>query len=426
MWLHPAPADSLPLLPLPIHFFQIMMHKCDLQTCSNVSQYKPGKVYWMLVILARKVGIAFCSLIFRTNPGFMLASILLILFIAFSLQTRHSPYMSTSQRQLVVAEHSIKAEAGDTTHKIIQKNIEHVRESHLRMQSDRASRMKQTFFTSRSGISSSQSVKRTPQATEYFFDYNTVELTLLFCAVLVCLSGVMFESDRFQAVDAQGSLRYAWQRDMVTYMVIFIVFGSFIYLGVVMANEITGWTPQALQKCFQQKNSALMNAAETIQKQRDDHVEMNIINPALVGDSGLSASEREDFERKQAAQEAQLKRVEKQAASLNRERRSCLGKVARASAVGRASVVNTKRGKGKVGNSKKTEFSSQMASVGLRVSDSTTTRKSTAARTKKSKAKSFRRFLTEDGDEYFSNVETNETTWSVPDDAIILSNETDE
>jgi hypothetical protein len=72
--------------------------------------YKPGKTYWMLVILARKVGIAFCALIFRTNPGFMLASVVLILFIAFSLQTRHSPYMSASQRQIVLAEHSIKAE----------------------------------------------------------------------------------------------------------------------------------------------------------------------------------------------------------------------------------------------------------------------------------------------------------------------------
>merc|ERR1711871_780070 len=85
--------------------------------------YKPGKTYWMLVILARKVGIAFCSLVFRTNPGFMLSSVVLILFIAFSLQTRHSPYMSTSQRQLVLAEHTIKAEAGDHTHLRIRNNI---------------------------------------------------------------------------------------------------------------------------------------------------------------------------------------------------------------------------------------------------------------------------------------------------------------
>ena len=31
----------------------------------------------------------------------------------------------------------------------------------------------------------------------YFFDYNTVETVLLGCAVIVCLSGVMFENERF-------------------------------------------------------------------------------------------------------------------------------------------------------------------------------------------------------------------------------------
>ena len=60
---------------------------------------------------------------------------------------------------------------------------------------------------------------------EYFFDYNTVEQVLLSCAVLVCLAGVMFESDRFQAEDASGALRYGWQRDVVTVLIIrFVVF----------------------------------------------------------------------------------------------------------------------------------------------------------------------------------------------------------
>lgn len=321
--------------------------------------------------------------------------------------------MSTSQRQIVVAEHSIKAEAGDATHRHIQKNIEHVRESQSRLKSERSSRMKQSFFGSKFENSSDQPDTKKSATTEYFFDYNTVELTLLFCAVLVCLSGVMFESDRFQAVDAGGSLRYAWQRDMVTYMVILIVLVSFIYLGIVMANEITGWTPKSLQKCFRQKNSALMNAANTIQRQRDDHVEMNIINPSLVGNSTVRASEREDFERKRAEQDAKLKQIEQQAVSLTRERRKLRGKVAR------ASIVGTKRGKGKTGNIKKTEFSTQRASFGSETSNPIVQQKST----KLKKSKSFRKHRTADGDEYYSDISTNETTWTVPDDAIILSDE---
>ena len=39
----------------------------------------------------------------------------------------------------------------------------------------------------------------------YFFDYNTVETVLLGCAVLVCLSGVMFENERFQVCAGRAS-----------------------------------------------------------------------------------------------------------------------------------------------------------------------------------------------------------------------------
>jgi hypothetical protein len=77
---------------------------------------------------------------------------------------------------------------------------------------------------------------------EYFFDYNTVEQVLLSCAVLVCLAGVMFESDRFQAEDASGALRYGWQRDVVTVLIIrFVVFlfVSIYYFFFFLTNAST-------------------------------------------------------------------------------------------------------------------------------------------------------------------------------------------
>ena len=239
--------------------------------------YKPGKSYWMLVILARKVGIAFCSLIFRTNPGFMLASVVLILFIAFSMQTKHSPYMSASQRQIVLAEHSIKAEAGDLTHMYIRDNIQHVKNAEKQNRRGKAGRTKQQLST----IGKAKAAKK-KKAIAFFFDYNTVELVLLFCAVIICLAGVMFESDRFKVTNESGNLRYSWQRDVVTFLVIFIVMSSFVYLAIVMANEITGYTPQFLRKCCQSKQSAMMSAADTIQNVKDDQIEMSIMNPAMI------------------------------------------------------------------------------------------------------------------------------------------------
>jgi hypothetical protein len=253
--------------------------------------YKPGKTYWMLVILARKVGIAFCSLVFRTNPGFMLASIVLILFLAFSLQTKHSPYMSTSQRSLVLAEHSIKVEAGDPMHLRIHNNILHVTESQMQRKASKGRALAAVRFSSahvRYGGSDAHPVKKKKgtkeeEALRYFFDYNTVELTLLFCGILVCLAGIMFESDRFEAgEDASATMRYAWQRDSVTFFVIFIVMSSFSYLAIVMANEITGYTPKWLLKCFRPRQSALLSAANTIQNQKDDQIEMSVLNPTMV------------------------------------------------------------------------------------------------------------------------------------------------
>jgi hypothetical protein len=78
----------------------------------------------LLYILTRKAGIATCGLVFRTNPGFMLAGVLLILFISYMVQVKHQPYMSTSQRALVIAEHKIKVASGDPLHMGINLSIQ--------------------------------------------------------------------------------------------------------------------------------------------------------------------------------------------------------------------------------------------------------------------------------------------------------------
>jgi hypothetical protein len=246
--------------------------------------FKPGKTYWMLVILARKVGIAFCSLVFRTNPGFMLASVVLILFVSFSMQTRHSPYMSPSQRQLVLAEHSIKAEAGDHMHLRIKNNIEHVHKQVDRKKTAKSAARSKLRFSDL-GLNMGKKKNEEDKAVQFFFDYNTVERFLLFCAVLVCLAGIMFESDRFQETDAlTGKLRYSWQRDMVTVFVCVIVVISFDYILTVILNETLGWTPPCCYKCRKNKEGAILSAAKTIQQQKDDHIEMSMVNPSMVSE----------------------------------------------------------------------------------------------------------------------------------------------
>jgi hypothetical protein len=71
--------------------------------------FKPGKVYWMMNILARKFGIAIFSLFFRANVSFLLSCVLLLLFMCYVLQVKHRPYMSSVEKDVVKESHRLKA-----------------------------------------------------------------------------------------------------------------------------------------------------------------------------------------------------------------------------------------------------------------------------------------------------------------------------
>lgn len=69
-------------------------------------------------------------------------------------------------------------------------------------------------------------------ATQYFFNYNTVESCLLCCAVLVNLSGIMFGSGQFA-----GDF-YKKEQEAVTWIVLLIIFTSIVYYLTVVFFEM--------------------------------------------------------------------------------------------------------------------------------------------------------------------------------------------
>ena len=75
--------------------------------------FKPGKVYWMLVILLRKFLVVIISLLFRANVAFMLSCMLLVLFASYVLQVRNRPYMSTVECDAVRHAHRLKAQEAE-------------------------------------------------------------------------------------------------------------------------------------------------------------------------------------------------------------------------------------------------------------------------------------------------------------------------
>ena len=72
--------------------------------------FKPGKVYWLSVIIFRKFAMSLIALFFRANIIFMLATMLFVLFINYVLTAKHRPYMSTVERERVKESHLNKVE----------------------------------------------------------------------------------------------------------------------------------------------------------------------------------------------------------------------------------------------------------------------------------------------------------------------------
>jgi hypothetical protein len=235
--------------------------------------FKPGKIYWIVIIIGRKCGIAAAGLLFRANPGFQLASILLVLFVAYVWQVKHQPYMSTVQRHEVILDHRMKAEQGDELHFGISKKLER-HESNLQQKSRKDLTRMTALERELEEMDKEFEKKNKIHEREYFWDFNTVEQVLLSCAILVCLSGVMFESDRFANDDAN---RYIWQRTALTYAVILIVIFSFLYYFAVFCSEVIGYTPPWVKKCLAKRQrgahlhmSNLVADGDRIRAQRND------------------------------------------------------------------------------------------------------------------------------------------------------------
>jgi len=206
-------------------------------------QFKPEHWYWTVAILVRKFLIAFTSLMFRKSPEFQLAMALLVIFVSYVLQVRNRPYMSMSEHEdvlenlersavrekynLSVAQALAAAGQGPpvsaaqlrTPYRIMAERVKSVESS--------VSRRKTVSARSRAA-----------RAQAFFWNYNTVESTLLACAVLVCLAGIMLASGRFKLTDESGALYYETQRDTITWITIMVVSFSILYFFAVFASEL--------------------------------------------------------------------------------------------------------------------------------------------------------------------------------------------
>ena len=206
--------------------------------------FKPGKVYWILWILYRKVSIAFIAVLFYSNPGFQLAFTILVLFSSYVLQVRSRPYMSPLEKAAIRKDHEKKVELNVEKRKDIDNLIKRKLELAHKREKQKGKKEKRSSVThaidpnarSRafSKLTNSWSKKyNTGNLRQYLFDYNSVELFMLGSAIFVCATGIMFTSGNFQnRPDLQ------WQSDLIAFLVIFAVCFSMLYLLAALMGEI--------------------------------------------------------------------------------------------------------------------------------------------------------------------------------------------
>jgi hypothetical protein len=99
--------------------------------------FRPGKIYWIIYILIRKGSIAIVGLMLKSVTAVQLSVTTLILFWSYVLQVKHNPYMSTSQRLHVLADHKLKCKEGDEKHMYMELRIKQALEYKLKQKEGR-------------------------------------------------------------------------------------------------------------------------------------------------------------------------------------------------------------------------------------------------------------------------------------------------
>ncbi|KAA0168964.1 hypothetical protein FNF31_00125 [Cafeteria roenbergensis] len=192
--------------------------------------FVPGQApYWIVLLLIRKALVAVAALVFGRVPSFQLACIMLILFVAFTMNARSVPYMSDARRREVVLQHRAKVREGDKMHKTIA-------HTYQRAIADRsiASRVRSTGLSAMASAATAADARRARLvfAARWSGDPNNMETVLLFVSMLIALTGILMES-------GETSFQYvAVQRDLIAYAAMVLLVVAVLYAFGVVAVEV--------------------------------------------------------------------------------------------------------------------------------------------------------------------------------------------
>jgi hypothetical protein len=144
--------------------------------------------FWVVVIVLRKLLVVLGIVLLNHNPAFQLAAVLLVLLAALGLHLSVAPYMSPSRWEGVLEAHAAAA-FSSATHARLRASIAGI-ESRGRKRTHR----NLLDFNGRVDRRALLGLLAT-----WLFDPNTLEGALIFIAAVVCLLGIVLESQALQS-----------------------------------------------------------------------------------------------------------------------------------------------------------------------------------------------------------------------------------
>ena len=126
---------------------------------------------WVVLIILRKFFIALTAVVFNKSPSFQMAACLLVMFCAYGLQVRFSPYMSPSEYDLVLKDHTEKAFTS-ALHARLRNSI-------LSVESRGRKRTRRNLMTPEGKVDRHALLGI---LGSWLFNYNTIESVMLFAA----------------------------------------------------------------------------------------------------------------------------------------------------------------------------------------------------------------------------------------------------
>jgi len=183
-------------------------------------QFKPDQYFWILSVILRKFFISVTAVVFSKNSSFQMAACLLVMFLAYSAQVMVRPYLSAAEFDDVIKAH-IESSYTSAIHARLRVQI-------AKIESRGKKKVRKNLLSFDGTVDRSAILG---VLTGWFFNYNTIEQIMIFCAVIVCLMGIMYQANT-------SSVFYPGALDGVTAVVMITIIFAIVYYIVVVVTEM--------------------------------------------------------------------------------------------------------------------------------------------------------------------------------------------